>query len=135
MEDLHEASDILTAERIAKLTAAFRASWSKETCYPSLREAWSEERKSLGQCAVTALIVQELYGGTFADDKNLNHIWNVLPDGSEHDFSRMQFISNTELKATMIRNREDLLLHPKAKEVEIIERHTLLRDRVFKVLK
>lgn len=130
MENLHEPSTILTNEAVSRLTAAFDDAWVKETCFPTLRARWSDSNKALGQCAATALVVQDMYGGTFADDKQLNHVWNILPDGTQHDFCRMQFESGEEPKATTTKTREELLQHKKAEEVEMEKRYQLLKARV-----
>lgn len=37
--------------------------WSRETCAPRLREQWTEENPTLGQCSITAFLVQDLFGG------------------------------------------------------------------------
>ncbi len=38
-------------------------SWTRETCSLGLKESWTKDNKSLGQCAVTALIVNDFLGG------------------------------------------------------------------------
>ena len=130
MENLHEPSALLTSEGVNRLTAALADAWIKETCFPALRTRWSDANKSLGQCAVTALVVHDMYGGTFADDKSLNHVWNILPDGSQHDFCRMQFPSGEEPKMSITKTRDELLHHKKAEEVEMKERYQLWKKRV-----
>ena len=37
--------------------------WNYETCSPGSKASWSEENPSLGQCAITALIVNDFFGG------------------------------------------------------------------------
>ena len=37
--------------------------WSAETCAPRLRDKWSPENRTLGQCSVTAFLVQDIFGG------------------------------------------------------------------------
>lgn len=37
--------------------------WSAETCAPRLREGWSAENKTLGQCSITAFLAQDIFGG------------------------------------------------------------------------
>lgn len=39
---------------------AIRKSWSRETCYPEDQDRWSETNPAIGQCAVTALLVQDI---------------------------------------------------------------------------
>ena len=47
---------------IEELKRLLTSSWEKETCSPGLRSEWNEENVSLGQCAITALIVNDLFG-------------------------------------------------------------------------
>ena len=37
--------------------------WCAETCAPRMRQAWSPENPTLGQCSVTAFLAQDLFGG------------------------------------------------------------------------
>ena len=39
--------------------------WRIETCTPRLRGDWTDENKTLGQCSVTAFLVQDIFGGGF----------------------------------------------------------------------
>lgn len=38
-------------------------SWTDETCSLGLKDIWTKDNKALGQCAVTALIVNDFLGG------------------------------------------------------------------------
>jgi len=42
-------------------------SFNEDTCYPGLRDNWSKENKTLGQCVITALVLNDFFGG----NKNL----------------------------------------------------------------
>ena len=53
--------------------------WSRETCAPRLRPDWSPENRTLGQCSITAFLVQDLLGGEVRGVP--------LPDGSVHCFN------------------------------------------------
>lgn len=48
---------------IGELKKLLSFSWKVETCSPGLRNYWNEENPSLGQCAITALIVNDYFGG------------------------------------------------------------------------
>ena len=37
--------------------------WSADTCAPRMRADWSPENKTLGQCSVTAFLMQDIFGG------------------------------------------------------------------------
>nr|MCR4661307.1 MmcQ/YjbR family DNA-binding protein [Clostridia bacterium] len=37
--------------------------WSKETCAPRLRKEWTKRNNTVGQCSITAFLVQDIFGG------------------------------------------------------------------------
>ncbi len=37
--------------------------WCAQTCAPRLRENWSRENPTLGQCSITAFLAQDIFGG------------------------------------------------------------------------
>ena len=37
--------------------------WCEYSCAPRLRPQWSESNKTLGQCSITAFLLQDIYGG------------------------------------------------------------------------
>jgi len=67
--------------------------WCAETCAPRMRERWSEENRTLGQCSITAFLVQDLFGGKVygvpLEDGNY-HCFNVV-DGCTFDLTSEQF--------------------------------------------
>ena len=53
--------------------------WSAETCAPRMRKEWSPENRTLGQCSITAFLMQDLFGG---------EVYGIpLEDGSAHCFN------------------------------------------------
>ena len=53
--------------------------WSAETCAPRMRKDWTPGNRTLGQCSVTAFLLQDIYGGK---------VFGVpLEDGSFHCFN------------------------------------------------
>lgn len=67
-----------------------RAWWASTSATP---EEWSPNNPARGQCAVTALVVQDHYGGRLcrAIVNGEAHYWNVLEDGTEIDLTKDQF--------------------------------------------
>ncbi len=67
--------------------------WSRETCAPRMRDEWTPENKTLGQCSITAFLIQDIFGGavygTELDDGNY-HCYNVI-DGRTFDLTSEQF--------------------------------------------
>ena len=59
----------------------FSRVWCAETCAPGLRKDWSPQNNTLGQCSITAFLLQDLCGGT---------VWGVpLPGGGVHCFNEV----------------------------------------------
>ena len=53
--------------------------WSIDTCAPRLREQWSTDNKTLGQCSITAFLMQDIFGGK---------VYGILrPGGNYHCFN------------------------------------------------
>ena len=67
--------------------------WCVETCAPRLRDRWSKENKTCGQCSITAFLVQDIFGGDVygvpLPDGNF-HCYNVV-DGATFDLTSEQF--------------------------------------------
>lgn len=57
--------------------------WCAETCAPRLRDRWCEANKTLGQCSITAFLVQDIFGGKVLGIPLSNgnfHCYNVVGD-------------------------------------------------------
>lgn len=53
--------------------------WCRYTCAPRLREKWSRENMTLGQCSITAFLVQDIFGGK---------VYGILrPGGNYHCYN------------------------------------------------
>ena len=53
--------------------------WCSYTCAPRLREKWSKKNMTLGQCSITAFLVQDIFGGK---------VYGVLrPGGNYHCYN------------------------------------------------
>lgn len=113
---------------------ALRKSWSKETSYPSTQKDWSDKNPAFGQCAVTALVVQDYFGGELLYCKHYNHYWNRLPNGREIDLTRLQFENKVTPCADGIISREYILESECAKKALTLERYILLKNRVDNII-
>jgi hypothetical protein len=104
-----------------RLEDRIRAAWCAETCAGE----WTPERPSTGQCAVTALVVQDVYGGELlrALVDGQSHYWNRLPGGDELDLTRDQF-DTFEPVDTVVRDRAYVLSFP-----DTVRRYRLLAER------
>lgn len=53
--------------------------WCAETCAPRMRDNWTKENYTLGQCSITAFLAQDIFGGK---------VYGIpLPDGGFHCFN------------------------------------------------
>ena len=67
--------------------------WCSYTCAPRLREQWSKENRTLGQCSITAFLAQDLFGGRvygILRPGGNYHCYNVVGD-CVFDLSSQQF--------------------------------------------
>lgn len=97
----------MTSE-LMELRKKLEKAWSRRTAHPDSKRRWSRSQPSIGQCYVTALIVQDLFGGelirsklqvlgqvengkTAGDILAISHVWNRLSDGTEVDLTADQF--------------------------------------------
>jgi hypothetical protein len=108
-------------------------SWCAET---ATKGVWSPDVPSLNQCAVSALVVQDLLGGDLLRCKMTNgdsHYWNRLPDGREVDLTTDQFkhIEGKPMRETVVvRERTYVLSFP-----DTMSRYALLLARVARAFR
>ena len=58
---------------------ALKHVWCEYSCAPRMRNKWSEENITLGQCSITAFLAQDIFGGK---------VFGILrPDGSFHCYN------------------------------------------------
>lgn len=112
---------------ISRLKKALAKSWSRETSADPDR--WSGKNPAWGQCAVTALVVQDYFGGELlrtaveTNGEKISHYWNKLPNGKEADLTRSQFAEGTAIPEGEPRTREYVLSYPAtARRYEILEK-------------
>lgn len=110
--------------------------WCRETASPSCQAAWTEANPEFGQCAVTALVVQDLCGGTLVRcvmEGFGSHYFNHLPNGEDYavyDLTRTQFPSGTTVPQGTHVERDYVLDSPRAVEAGTRQRYELLKERV-----
>ena len=105
------------------------STWSKETCAPRMREEWSAGNKTLGQCSITAFLMQDVYGGRVygvpLGDGNF-HCFNVVGD-CVFDLTSEQFGDEV---------LDYSLLYEQSREIHFAKeekkaRYLLLRERLL----
>lgn len=102
--------------------------WRAETCAPRMRDNWSIQNKTYGQCSITAFLVQDIFGGEVfgvpLDDGNF-HCYNVI-EGRQYDLTIEQF---GERASELVYDDK----HPQSRDVHFAklekkDRYLLLRE-------
>ena len=118
-----------------------------EPMFESIRDAWSRETGAPGsdpkdgspggQCAVTALLVQDVFGGELLrceikDDRGTaygSHYWNRVPGLGEIDLTREQFPPDYPIPRGVVVPRSRLLEGERAVAARTPERYEELKRR------
>lgn len=84
--------------KLETVAAALRESWGPDTCSPEDIPSWSPDNPARGQCATTAVVIHDYFGGilvmgeVLVDGERVDyHWWNRLPHGEDIDLTREQF--------------------------------------------
>jgi len=67
--------------------------WCEYSCAPRMRNNWSEENPTLGQCSITAFLAQDIFGGKVFGVQRPSgdvHCYNEV-DGKVFDLTSEQF--------------------------------------------
>ena len=84
--------------------------YSKKLCYPKVQDNWSKDNKSYGMCAITALIINDYFGGQICKiyvDK-ISHYYNLIEDKIV-DLTKEQFNHDIDYKNFEVIDREEIL--------------------------
>ena len=107
--------------------------WRVETCAPRLRNGWSTSNNTLGQCSITAFLVQDIFGGEVYGIKRPDgnyHCYNFI-DGKQYDLTIAQFGDEAGILVYDNTNPQSRDIHF-AKE-EKYERYLLLKSLLSEV--
>ena len=101
-------------------------SFSIDTCFPGLKDKWTLENKTLGQCAITALVLNDFLGGKIMRcmSETGSHYYNLI-NGEIVDLTVSQFNSLPDYINGEERTREYLLSNEDTRN-----RYKLLLERV-----
>ena len=80
-------------QTLGDLYEVLRKCWCKESAYPSCQTEWVPNDPTYGQCAITAMLVYDMFGGTIHRikvDGGGTHYFNKV-EGHYIDLTREQF--------------------------------------------
>ena len=97
--------------------------YSKDICYPKIRDNWNEKNKYFGMCAITSLIVNDYFGGEICKvyvDK-ISHYFNLLND-EIIDLTAKQFETGVNYSNYEILQRNDVLTEDTKKRYDLLKK-------------
>lgn len=78
--------------KVEEIKEVLYESYSKDLCYYKVQDEWNENNKCFGMCAITALIINDYFGGEickiYVDE--ISHYFNVI-DNNVVDLTGSQF--------------------------------------------
>ncbi len=106
--------------------------WCAQTCTPRMRADWTKENRTLGQCSITAFLLQDIYGGKVygipLKDGGF-HCFNDV-DGCVFDLTKEQF-GETRLDYANCQE-QDRSVHFAKEEKRM--RYELLKERLMRLM-
>lgn len=95
--------------------------YSKDLCYPKVQETWNDNNKCFGMCAITALIINDYFGGDICKIyvDGISHYYNLIENkivdltssqfNHEIDYNDYQIIDRKTILTTDTKNRYNIL--------------------------
>ncbi|MGN7398584.1 YunG family protein [Cytobacillus praedii] len=110
-------------DELDKLLHFLFQSWSIQSS-----SKWTEDNPAKGQCGVTALVVNDIFGGEILKTKLSGgwHFYNSI-DGKRYDFTKSQFREEINYKDSRS-NRDEAFLDTNQKQ------YTYLKQRVEELI-
>lgn len=112
---------------INMLKKALEKAYTKDLCYYKVQNNWTEENKTYGMCGITALLVQDFFGG----DIYKTHVNEVA-----HHFNKVnnKIIDLTKEQFKTKINYDDATIYDESHPEDTLKRYNELKKRVIKIL-
>ena len=110
---------------IENLSKKLYQCYSKDLCYPKIRDKWDENNKYFGMCAITSLIINDYYGGEICKIyvNGISHYFNFI-NNRIIDLTSKQFEHQIDYSNYEIVKRNDILVE------DTQQRYILLKERL-----
>ena len=114
---------------IEELSKKLYLCYSKELCYPKVRDNWNDNNRYFGMCAITSLIVNYYFGGKIGNIyvNGISHYFNLV-ENKIIDLTSSQFNHEMDYKNYEIIEREKILSE------DTKNRYNILKARLIKAL-
>ena len=93
VNNIHSVNKGFGVDTPLDLYDKLRNIWCEYSCAPRMRQNWSEDNITLGQCSITAFLAQDIFGGQvhgiLRSDGSI-HCYNVV-NGITFDLTSEQF--------------------------------------------
>lgn len=95
--------------------------YSKDLCYSKMQSEWDDNNKCFGMCAITALIINDYFGGNICKIyvDGISHYFNLVEEkiidltssqfNHEINYSDYQIIDRNKILTDDTRNRYNIL--------------------------
>lgn len=110
--------------------------WCADTCAPRMRNEWTTDNYTFGQCSITAFLAQDIFGGevyAMPTESGGVHCYNVV-DGVIFDLTSEQFQEKAKdlvYDCALLQDRESEIHFQKA---EKRERYEYIKSRMPRVM-
>ncbi len=130
MKNLYSPSKLLSKQEFSKIIRALEKSWSAQTAtFADTTQKWSSSNPPRGQCLVTAVLINDMFGGKLIYARENHHFWNELPDKTRQDLTRNQYKTPQEFVITKYKTKDEVLNDEYALKNKTKDRYNLLRQR------
>lgn len=124
---------------IQDLKVAIEKSWSRETSYSP--DNWNANNPAFGQCAVTALVINDYLGGqilncevTLPNNEKISHYFNFI-NNSEIDLTKIQFPIGSNFSKSFEKKKDfDSVRDYMLSNSNTKSRYELLKTKVSKII-
>ena len=103
--------------------------YSKDLCYPKVRDEWTDENKCFGMCAITSLIINDYFGSDICKIyvDGISHYFNLI-ENKIVDLTSSQFNHEINYKDYQIIDRQKILTD------DTMARYHILKSKLIKAL-
>lgn len=107
---------------IQELSKKLYLCYSKELCYPKVKDKWNDNNRYFGMCAITALVVNDYFGGKICKIyvDGISHYFNLI-NNKVIDLTARQFENQIDYSKYEIINRDIIMTENTKKRYNMLK--------------